>query len=81
MKFIRRKEVENRTGLSRSSIYKRMSDGTFPKQQKIGQRAVAWVEDDVDKWMCSCISENSYFDEKLNPINVESNFQHKLNRN
>ena len=57
MKFIRRKEVENRTGLSRSSIYKRMSEGTFPKQQKIGQRAVAWVEDDVNKWMCSCISE------------------------
>lgn len=58
MKFIRRKEVENRTGLSRSSIYKRMSEGTFPKQQKIGQRAVAWVEDDINKWMCSCISES-----------------------
>ena len=51
MKFIRRKEVENRTGLSRSAIYEHMSKGTFPKNYKIGHRAVAWLEDDVTKWM------------------------------
>lgn len=51
MKFIRRKEVENRTGLSRSAIYEHMSKGTFPKNYKIGHRAVAWLEDDITIWM------------------------------
>jgi len=51
MKFIRRKEVENRTGLSRSAIYEHMSKGTFPKNYKIGYRAVAWLEDDITNWM------------------------------
>ena len=58
MKFLRRKEVENRTGLSRSSIYKGMSEGTFPRQQKIGHRAVAWIEDDINDWMRCCISDS-----------------------
>lgn len=51
MKFIRRKEVENRTGLSRSAIYEHMSKGTFPKNYKIGHRAVAWLEADITQWM------------------------------
>lgn len=51
MKFIRRKEVENRTGLSRSAIYEHMSKGTFPKNYKIGHRAVAWLEEDIINWM------------------------------
>ena len=53
MKFIRRKEVESKTGLSRSSIYKQMSQGIFPKNFKVGHRAVAWLEDDIDEWMQS----------------------------
>jgi prophage regulatory protein len=51
MKFIRRKEVEAKTGLSRSAIYDHMSKGTFPKNYKIGRRAVAWLEDDIHQWM------------------------------
>ena len=53
MKFIRRNKVQHITGLSRSSIYAMVSDGTFPKQIKIGRRAVAWVEADIDDWMLS----------------------------
>ena len=51
MKFIRRPQVENLTGLSRSTIYAMISDGSFPKQVKIGRRAVAWREDDIHDWM------------------------------
>ena len=53
MKFIRRDKVQRITGLSRSSIYAMVADGTFPKQIKIGRRAVAWVEADIDDWMLS----------------------------
>lgn len=53
MKFIRRDKVQHITGLSRSSIYAMVADGTFPKQIKIGRRAVAWVEADIDDWMLS----------------------------
>ncbi len=51
MKFLRRHQVECLTGLSRSSIYAMMTDGSFPKQVKIGRRAVAWKEADVLMWM------------------------------
>lgn len=50
-KLIRLKEVQEMVGLSSSSIYNRMSAGTFPKQKSIGDRAVAWQESDIDAWM------------------------------
>jgi prophage regulatory protein len=53
MKFLRRREVENKTGLSRSTIYANMALGTFPKAVKIGHRAVAWLETEIDDWMLS----------------------------
>ena len=51
MKFLRRPQVENLTGLSRSTIYSMVLDGSFPKQIKIGRRAVAWREADIVNWM------------------------------
>ncbi|ELR66126.1 Transcriptional regulator [Photobacterium marinum] len=51
MRFMRLKEVMNVTGLSRSSIYNFMAEGTFPKSVPLGGRAVAWVEDEVQEWM------------------------------
>ena len=51
MKFLRRKEIEKLTGLGRSSIYHKMSQGIFPKNFKLGLRAVAWLESDIEDWM------------------------------
>ena len=51
MQLLRRKQVEQITGLSRSSIYAMMAEGAFPKQRKIGRRAVAWRKDDIDEWI------------------------------
>ena len=49
--FLRRKQVETRTGLSRSSIYQYMKDGMFPKPVPLGPRAVGWLESDVSQWI------------------------------
>ena len=50
-KFLRLPEVIARTGLKRSSIYKFVNKGTFPAQIPLGERAVGWNSDDVDRWM------------------------------
>lgn len=44
-------EVTSRTGKSRSSIYESIAEGDFPKPVKIGERAVGWVEAEVDAWV------------------------------
>lgn len=48
---LRRPDVEALTGLSRSTIYKFMKDGTFPKAVKIGPRAVGWRQADIEDWL------------------------------
>lgn len=50
-KHYRRPEVENLTGLSRSSIYRLMDHDLFPRPVKIGPKAVAWPESAIAKWM------------------------------
>jgi len=55
-RFIRLNEVKKRTGLSRSSIYQFIANGKFPKQIKLGERAVAWTENEIQEWMDSQIA-------------------------
>ena len=60
-RFIRLNEVLSRTGYGRTSIYRKMEDGSFPRSVKLGGppidprvfdcRAVAWIEDEVDQWV------------------------------
>ena len=49
--FLRRKQVETRTGLSRSTIYQYIKDGAFSKPVPLGPRAVGWLESDVSDWI------------------------------
>lgn len=51
MKLIRIKDVMSRTGLGRSTIYKYVHLGLFPKPIRLGTRAVAWVESEVEAWI------------------------------
>ena len=51
MRFIKLDEVMHCTGLGRSSIYKYMSSGEFPRSISLGDRAVAWVESEIHDWM------------------------------
>ncbi len=51
--ILRRKQVEQRTGLSRSTIYLRIAQGTFPKTVSLGARAVGWLESEIEEWLNS----------------------------
>ena len=63
--LIRLNEVMSRTGYGRTSIYRKMEDGSFPRSVKLGgppedpeafdSRAVAWIEDEVEQWIDSMI--------------------------
>jgi prophage regulatory protein len=44
-------DVKKLTGLSRSTIYEYMSKGKFPNQVKLGERCVAWVEEEIIAWI------------------------------
>ena len=55
LSILRRKQVEKRTGLSRSTIYLRMQEGTFPKPINLGARAVGWLEHEINSWLASRI--------------------------
>jgi prophage regulatory protein len=51
MKLIKLKQVMECTGLARSTVYKFMAEGQFPKPVKLGVRMVAWVETEVHAWV------------------------------
>ncbi|EEN6818213.1 AlpA family transcriptional regulator [Salmonella enterica] len=53
--LIRLPEVLKRTGFGKSWIYRLISEGRFPAPVKIGVRAVAFVESEVDEWIQSVI--------------------------
>ena len=54
--ILRRKQVEARTGLSRSTIYERIRAGTFPSPVSLGAKAVGWVEDEISVWLAQLVS-------------------------
>ncbi len=49
--ILRLPAVKTRTGLSRSTIYLRVSQGTFPKPVSLGGRAVGWMEAEIQEWL------------------------------
>lgn len=57
MKIIRLKEVIDSTGLARSTIYKYIGEGTFPKPVSLGDRCVGWVNNEVHDWILARIEE------------------------
>ena len=66
-RFIRLPEVLSRTGYGRTTIYRKMEDGSFPRSVKLDgppkdpeafdSRAVAWIENEVEQWIESIIEE------------------------
>ncbi len=49
--ILRLPAVKAHTGLSRSTIYLRISEGRFPKAISLGGRAVGWIEAEVNDWL------------------------------
>ena len=80
-RFIRLPEVLSRTGYGRTSIYRKMEDGTFPKSVKLGGpledpnafdcRAIAWIEEEVDQWMESMIEERDLGSTDLPVVQID----------
>lgn len=56
--FLKLPEVMRRTGLAKSTIYKRAAEGTFPKPVKTGLRASAFIESEVQLWMDQRVAES-----------------------
>lgn len=57
--ILRRKQVEARTGLSRSTIYAHITEGTFPRPiNLVGGRAVGWIESEINEWLESRIKHS-----------------------
>jgi len=54
--ILRLKQVKARTGLSRSTIYLRVSQGAFPKPVNLGARAVGWIESEISDWLTGRIA-------------------------
>lgn len=50
-RFLRLTTVLTRTGLSRATLYRKIQDGTFPKQVRIATRCAGWRESAVNEWM------------------------------
>ena len=50
-RVLRLPRVQSRTGLSRSTIYMRAANGSFPKPVRLGARGVGWIESEVDAWI------------------------------
>lgn len=48
-------EVMAHTGLSRSTVYSKMSSYDFPQSVSLGLRSVGWVSDEVEQWINDCI--------------------------
>ena len=58
LSILRRKQVEARTGLARSTIYERIKAGTFPAPISLGEKAVGWIEAEVDAWLQAQIDKS-----------------------
>lgn len=63
MKMLRLRDVIDKTGLSRSSIYRYISLNKFPKPVHLGENTVAWVEHEIDDWLMARLNERD-LDEK-----------------
>jgi len=56
--ILRLPAVKNRTGLSRSMLYAKVAEGTFPRPISLGARAVGWVDTEVDAWVSGRIEQS-----------------------
>jgi prophage regulatory protein len=56
--ILRLPEVKKRTGLSRSTIYLRITQDTFPKPISLGARSVGWLDSEIEAWIQARIQKS-----------------------
>lgn len=52
-RILRLEDVLFRCGLSRSTIYRKISEGTFPVQVRVGLNSVGWKESELSRWIAN----------------------------
>jgi prophage regulatory protein len=55
-KILRMRTVLERTGLSRSTIYRKMRDGTFPSKVQISEHCRGWRQSAINRWIADLVS-------------------------
>jgi prophage regulatory protein len=70
-RILRMRTVLERTGLSRSTLYRKMRDGTFPNQIQISEHCRGWRESAINRWMAD---PASYSDEDTQRVSDGSKF-------
>lgn len=66
MRVLRLKDVIEKTGLARSTIYKYVDAGTFPKPIPLGGRSVGWVDAEVHQWITERIENRDIQNHPMN---------------
>jgi prophage regulatory protein len=57
-RIIRLKTVLARTGLSRSTIYRKIGEGTFPAQLRISVNGAGWRESEINRWIVDPVASD-----------------------
>ncbi len=52
-RIMRLPQVKDATGLSKTTIYRRMADGQFPPKIRLGENSTGWWESDIMKWQAN----------------------------
>jgi prophage regulatory protein len=68
-KILRLPNVLDRTGLSRSTVYLRVTEGRFPRPVSLGARAVGWIETEVEEWIARQIEVSREISGKRSGVN------------
>lgn len=55
-RIIRLNTVLTRTGLSRSTLYRKITEGTFPAQIRISVNGSGWKESDINRWIADPVT-------------------------
>lgn len=71
-RFIRLKEVMNRTGFARSTVYYHVKKGRFPKSVRLGPSLSVWVEAEVEAWILDRIRQRDELNAAIQPVNNPS---------
>lgn len=55
-RILRLRTVLDRTGLSRSTLYRKINEGTFPRQLRISVNGAGWRGAEVDRWVADPVA-------------------------
>lgn len=58
-KLLKLDAVKQITAQSKSTIYAKISGGKFPPPVRLGERAVAWVEEEINAWVSARMEERA----------------------